>query len=221
MYFSNGGHSTIGVTAASTDWYLAEGFTGSGTETFILIQNPGGSAATVDVTYQVQGGSPINKQHVVAANSRYTIVTQDPVEVGVDKAFSTAVSSDVPVIVERAMYFGTGAHNTIGLTGSATDWYLAEGFTGSGFSTYILIQNSTNSTASVDVTYQVQGGSPINKQHVVAANSRYTIVTQDPGEVGVDKAFSTALNSDLPIIVERAMYFAQGGHNTIAFSEFP
>lgn len=221
MYFGNGGHSTIGETAASTEWYLAEGFTGNGTETFILIQNPNGSVATMDVTYQIQGGGPINKQHVVPANSRYTIVTQDPGEVGVDKAFSTAVSSDVPVIVERTMYFGNGAHNTIGLTGSATDWYLAEGFTGSGFSTYILIQNPNGSAATVDVTYQVQGGSPITKQHVVLANSRYTIVTQDPAEVGVDKAFSTALNSDLPIIVERAMYFPQGGHNTIAFNNIP
>ncbi len=221
MYFGNGGHSTIGVTAPSTDWYLAEGFTGDGTGTFILIQNPNGSTATVDVTYQIQGGSPINKQHVVLANSRYTIVTQDPGEVGVDNAFSTAISSDIPVIVERAMYFGSGGHNTIGLTGLATDWYLAEGFTGSGFSTYILLQNPNGSAATVDVSYQVQGGSPINRQHVVAANSRYTIVTADAGEVGVDKAFSTSLNSDLPIIVERAMYFADGGHNTIAFVEFP
>jgi len=221
MYFGSGGHSTIGVTAPSTDWYLAEGFTGDGTGTFILIQNPNGSVATVDVTYQIQGSSPISKQHVVPANSRYTIVTQDPGEVGVDEAFSTAISSDVPVIVERAMYFGSGGHNTVGLTGSATDWYLAEGYTGSGFSTYILLQNPNGSAATVDVSYQVQGGSPINKQHVVAANSRYTIVTADAGEVGVDKAFSTSLNSDLPIIVERAMYFADGGHNTIAFVEFP
>ncbi len=221
MYFGSGGHSTIGVTAPSTAWYLSEGYTGDGTGTYILIQNPNGSDATLDVTYQIQGGSPINKQHVVPANSRYTIVAGDAGEVGADQAFSTAVSSDLPVIVERAMYFGTGGHNTIGLTGSATDWYLAEGFTGSGFSTYILIQNPNGSSATVDVSYQIQGGSPINTQHIVPANSRYTIVTGDAGEVGADKAFSTALSSDLPIIVERTMYFANGGHNTIGFAIAP
>jgi hypothetical protein len=38
-------------------------------------------------------------------------------------------------------------------------------------------------------------------------------VTQDLSEVGVDAAFSTRIESDQPIIVERAMYFPTGGHN--------
>jgi hypothetical protein len=47
------------------------------------------------------------------------------------------------------------------------------------------------------------------------ANARYTIVAQDPAEVGPDQAFSTRLVGSLPIIVERAMYFGSGGHATI------
>jgi hypothetical protein len=216
MYFADGGHNTIGVTAPTTIWYLAEGYTGAGFSTFILIQNPNGTDANVDVTYLLEGGSPINTQHLVPANSRYTIAAQDPSEVGMDQAFSTTVSADQPVIVERAMYFGNGGHNTIGVTAPTTNWYLAEGYTGAGFSTFILVQNPNGTDASVGVTYLLQGGSPISTQHLVPANSRYTIAAQDPAEVGLDQAFSTIVSSDQPVIVERAMYFASGGHNTIA-----
>ena len=51
--------------------------------------------------------------------------------------------------------------------------------------------------------------------HTVPANSRYTIVAANTSQVGPDKAFSTKLVGDQPIIVERAMYFDGGGHNTI------
>ena len=175
------------------------------------------SDATVDVTYMLQGGGVINKTHTVAAQSRDTIVAQDPAEVGPDQAFSTRLDSDVPIIVERAMYFPGGGHDTIGVTAPADTWFLAEGYTASGFGTYILIQNPNASDATVDVTYMLQGGGVITRTHTVAAQSRDTIVAQDAAEVGPDQAFSTRLDSDVPIIVERAMYWADGGHATIGY----
>ena len=138
---------------------------------------------------------------------------------GSDKAFSTTLSSDQTIIVERAMYFDGGGHNTIGVTDPATTWYLAEGYTGTGFSTYILVQNPNSVAATVDVTYMVQGGGTEVKQHIVPANSRYTIVPGNENELGADKAFSTTLSSDQTIIVERAMYFEGGGHATIGVAE--
>jgi subtilisin family serine protease len=218
MYFSNGGHNTIGLTAPSAIWYLAEGFTGADFSTFILVQNPGALDATVDLTYLLQEGSPIQRQHIVPANSRYTIVAGDPSQVGADQAFSTIVNSDQPVIVERAMYFGSGGHNTVGVTAPSTTWYLAEGYTGGGFGTYILIQNPNSTEAQLDITYLLQGGSPIQTLHVAPGDSRYTIVAADINEVGPDQAFSTTVSSDVPVIVERAMYFTNGGHNTIGIT---
>ncbi len=200
----------------STQWYLAEGYTGQGFGTYILIQNPNVGAATVEVTYMLQGGGVVSRQHVVEGQSRYTIVAGDAGEVGPDAAFSTKVVSDVPVIVERAMYFGNGGHNTIGVTAPALEWYLAEGYTGQGFGTYILIQNPNAGAATVEVTYMLQGGGVVSRQHVVEGQSRYTIVAGDAGEVGPDAAFSTKVVSDVPVIVERAMYFGNGGHDTIA-----
>ena len=212
MYFGSGGHGTIGVTGPATTWYLAEGYTGAGFGTYILIQNPNTSSTTVDVTYMLQGGGTLTRQHTVPANARYTIVAQDPAEVGLDQAFSTKLVGSQPIIVERAMYFGSAGHAAIGVTGPATSWYLAEGYTGDGFGTYILIQNPNASSVTVDVTYMLQGGGTLTRQHTVPANARYTIVAQDPAEVGPDQAFSTKLVGSQPIIVERAMYFGAGGH---------
>jgi hypothetical protein len=45
------GHDSIGVTTPAQDWYLAEGCTAGGFETWVLVQNPNSSAASVHLTY--------------------------------------------------------------------------------------------------------------------------------------------------------------------------
>ena len=74
-----------------------------------------------------------------------------------------------------------------GLTTSSTTWYLAEGYTGGGFETYILIQNPTTQAATVNLTYMLQGGGTIEKTVNVPANSRYTVAAHDSGQVGLDQ----------------------------------
>ena len=53
------------------------------------------------------------------------------------------MSSDVPVIAERAEYWNNRAwvHDSVGATAPATGWYLAEGCTNDGFETRVLVQN--------------------------------------------------------------------------------
>jgi hypothetical protein len=151
-------------------------------------------------------------------------VAQDVDQAGPDQAFSTKLVSDQPIIVERAMYWpngvdSVGGHVTTGFNSPATTWYLAEGYTGAGFGTYILIQNPNTSTANVTLTYMLQGGGTLTSNVIVPGNSRYTVVAQDIDQVGPDQAFSTKLVSDQPIIVERAMYFNNGGHDTLGVME--
>ncbi|HET7010542.1 MAG TPA: LamG-like jellyroll fold domain-containing protein, partial [Anaerolineales bacterium] len=66
--------------AGSRVWYLAEGYTGNGFGTFILLQNPNASPVTVDATYMLQGGGTLSTQRTLPAFSRDTIVAQDPAE---------------------------------------------------------------------------------------------------------------------------------------------
>lgn len=101
---------------------------------------------------------------------------------------------------------------------AASTWYLAEGSTG-GFSVYVLVQNPTSSPANITATFMLTGGENISKSYTVPANSRYTIIPAN--EIGTGKAFSTKVESDQDIIVERAMYWDAGGvhwaggHNTM------
>jgi hypothetical protein len=99
-------------------WYLAEGYTGSGFSTFILIMNPNSAAAAVQVTYMLDSGTNVTKTHTVSANSRYTIVAGDDGQAGSDQAFGTKLVSNRSIVVERAMYWGTdGGHVTAGIRG--------------------------------------------------------------------------------------------------------
>lgn len=95
------------------------------------------------------------------------------------------------------------------ISSPASTWYLAEGYTGGSFTTYILIQNPNDSTATVNVTYMISGSSNVSKQYTVGPNTRYTINANN--EIGTGKSFSTKVTSNQNIIVERAMYWDGGG----------
>jgi hypothetical protein len=169
----------------------------------------------------LQSGGTITRTHVISATSRHTIEAHDAAEVGPGEAFSAKLVSDQPIIVERAMYWpdgsgGLAGHDTMGVVAPAEVWNLAEGYTGDGFRTYILVQNPNDSEATVEVTYMLAGGGTETRIHHVGPEGRYTVVTHDAGEVGPDQAFATRLVSDLPIVVERAMYFDNGGHASCA-----
>lgn len=215
MYFANGGHNSMGARMPSTIWYLAEGYTGAGFSTYILIQNPNDVPASVTIHYLLEEGEVIQREHTVGALQRYTVVAANRDQVGSDQAFSTVVYADLPIIVERSMYYPLGGHNTFGITYPSETWYLAEGSTRPGFETFILIQNPQQADANLDVTYMMSDGRTITTQHQLSALSRYTISAGQPDEVGPGEEFSTLITSDTPVVVERAMYFETGGHCSI------
>jgi len=214
-----GGHDAMGSTQLSRRWYFAEGYTGADFEEWITVQNPNPGWATVDVTYYVNGGSPIHRQHRVAPTSRYTISVNQ--NAGEDLEVSAALASDLPILAERPMYFNyqgkmDGGHIVVGSNYLAQDWYLAEGATFDPFTEYITIQNPNPAPATVAVAYYRPSGAPITRNHTVPANSRYTI-NAGP-DAGVASDLSAYLHSNLPILVERPMYFDMlggglpGGH---------
>ncbi|MBU1943715.1 MAG: right-handed parallel beta-helix repeat-containing protein [Actinobacteria bacterium] len=217
------GHCSIGVTSANTTWYLAEGSSAWGFECWLLIQNPNATEATAQVTYMIEGEDPVTVQKKIPANSRETYnMTND---IG-EKDASIKVQADIPIIPERAMYKNNrrSGHDSIGTTAPAATYYLAEGTTDWGFTTYVLIQNPNDTPTEVNVTYLTTSGdvphpaNPIN----MPANSRYTIRVNDflPGS-----DFSTQVTGSNPIIAERAMYWGadttlgEAAHDSIGMSE--
>ncbi|MBN2027955.1 MAG: hypothetical protein JW854_14495, partial [Actinobacteria bacterium] len=207
-------HDSIGVTAPSDTWYLAEGCTEGGMETFVLLLNPGSSEASVDISFQTDAGevAPLDLQGVtIPAFTRRTLRLNDYVTAW---DVSTMVTSSGDVVCERAMY-GSGrtwAHDSIGATAPADTWYLAEGCTDGGMETWILVQNPNAGEVSVDLTFMTSTGPQDGPQDfVIPAGSR---VSFNACSCVTDYNVSTLVTSEGGgIICERAMY---GGIRTWA-----
>ena len=199
-------HSSVGVTAPQTTWYLPEGSANWGFECWLLIQNPNSSEATCNVTYMIEGSGPQTVTKKVPANSRKSFNMAD--DIG-SKDASIKVEANVPVIPERAMYRNNRreGHDSTGTTSTAADYYLAEGTTAWGFTTYVLVQNPNNCTANVTLTYMTPAGAKPQPSFQMAANSRKTIKVNDALP---SSDFSTLVHADQGIIAERAMYWDKG-----------
>jgi hypothetical protein len=243
-----GGTATLGATSPGTTWYFAEGYTGSGFDEYLTIQNPNATAGTATITYYIEGQStPVVKQVSLAANSRTTVAVHndsDPTGGGLgrNKAHATKVETTVATVVERPMYFlyqgGTastasidGGHNVMGATsliGVGQSVVLAEGYTGSGFHEYLTFQNPNSADVSVTITYlKADGSVPVSKSLTIPANQRKTVAVHngsDPAGLGTGHAFSTKIS--VPggaaggILAERVMYFRYAGSATGGTSAF-
>ena len=184
MYFGNtptrlfaGGHASAGAPDASTTWLFAEGATGAYFDTYVLLANPGTTPATVTLRYLLDNGTTITQERTVAPNARLTVDVEQADPRLASAAFSTEVTSDVPIVAERSMYWvgepgpWTEAHNTVGVTAAGTKWLLAEGREGGerGFQTYILLANTASSAAEVTITYLKTDGTTVVRQSRRAA----------------------------------------------------
>lgn len=204
------GHDSIGITQPSNTWYLAEGCTAYGYQTWACLQNPSDKSVQVYVTYNTDTGPITKPPFTMQPYSRHTIDVK--LDVG-EKNVSTKVESSSPIVAERAMYWGfnnnpkRGGHCSIGTSTPSSTWYLAEGSTLYGFDEWVLVQNPNTSPVTVDVTYMTPNGATQKPPFQIPAQSRYSI------HVNADIAsdVSTKVTSrERPIIAERAMYWDKG-----------
>ena len=222
--FFDAGHESAGVTAPATSWFLAEGATGAMFDLFVLVANPGTQPARVRATYLLPSGQTLAKDYDVAAQSRFNIWVDYEDARLADTAVSTTVESlnDVPIIVERAMWWGGGdgwyeAHNSPGATATGTVWGLAEGEVGgtSDAATYILVANTSETSASVRVRLLFEDTAPVERTFIVGAHSRFNVDVGAEFPATAGRRFGTVVESlgDPPaqIVVERAMYTSPGG----------
>lgn len=239
MYFNysgrTGGHDSVGTMSPSNTWYLAEGYTGltpggGGFDTWVLVQNPGKEDASVTMSFQLDKGTAPDLVFILPAEKRISFLLNDqPGLNGV--SVSTKVSSDVPVVAERAVYFTyegkTGGHDSIGVIAPRRTWYLAEGYTGltpggGGFDTWVLVQNPGTQTATVTMEFQLDKGTAQDLVFELPGGSRKSYRLNDlPGVSGV--SVSTKVTATRDVVVERSEYFLyegiDGGHNSKAAEE--
>lgn len=212
-YGRDDGSSSTGVVEPSDTWYLAEGYTGGEFSTYVVLQNPNDESAEVEVTYTRSDGDNVISDYLLTPESRFTIRLNDVPGLK-DAEVSSVVRSDRDIIVERTMYYVSsgrkGGSDAPGVVRPSTSWYLAEGYTGGDFDTYVVILNPNDQPVTLDVNFLLPGGRIVQAAYQLGASSRHTIHV-DSVEGLSNTEVSTALSSSLPIVCERAMYFTVTG----------
>jgi hypothetical protein len=194
---------------ASNTWYFAEGAQGY-FSTFLLLANPSQTANIAHVTWLREGETPLIRDYDLQPRARVTVDAFTESELR-DRSFGAKVAFDQPGFAERSMYFGSnpiwlGGHAAAGATAPATDWFLAEGATGSYFTTFALIANPSDQAAEITLTYYPENGSPVTRTDVVGPGQRMTrnIALEDASLASA--AVATRVISTQPVIVERSQY---------------
>jgi autotransporter passenger strand-loop-strand repeat protein len=204
-----GAHTEKATDGAALTWYFAEGSQGF-FQTYVLLANPGTEANTATIQYLLEGGAPIVKRYPMTPNSRLTVDAGAEGLTG--QSFGMIVSFERPGVAERAMYFGSArlfdaGHESAGVTAPATEWFLAEGATGTFFETFVLLANPTDTDADATVRFLPSEGVPVTLTRRVPARQRVTLNIEVDAPSLANAAVATQVTSTQPVVVERAQYW--------------
>ena len=237
MYRSRGtelwtaGIDGTGVTTLGTSWFLAEGATGAFFDTFVQVANPSPTPARIHVTFQLPSGAPpVQRDFDIPALQRLTIPVEQVDPALAATSVSIAITSTVPVVAERSMWWPGGdwyeGHATLATNTTGTAWAVADGLSGIAdhARTYLLVASGTSPTSdSLRVTLVRDAGPPIERIYTDALtpNSRLTIDLSSAFPDILDERVGVILESmgqtsggavtPMPIVVERAMYSDANG----------
>ena len=241
MYFNfNGiqsGTDVIGTTTPQTTYYFADVDTrqvGRNYSTFISILNPS-TTQTATTKLIFYDGSCGNTGQ--SACPTQTVVTPplhrgtgSPLFLLLYQTQAVSVSSNIPVVVERPLYFRdtlstipgvtTGAASETGATNPGTDWLFAEGYTGPNYQENLVLANfgTSDSTATIKLEYS-NGHMQTLSVNVPALGQTYFDVNQanahptgtcDVSPCIVTLTAAAEVTATAPIVVERFMYFKAG-----------
>jgi hypothetical protein len=218
------GTGSMGVPAAATSWFLAEGATGPFFDLYVLIANPGAADATVQARYAKPDGATVTQTYTIRGHSRFSVYV-DAIPGLESTAVATTLTSTnaVPIVAERAMYWPGGffdyyeGHSSAGSTTTALQWVVAGAESGGprAAQTFVLIANTENraGAATVDLLQDVASTSPPPPPGslvlTLPPNSRTTVPVALEGGYGVRVTSSGP--SPVQIVVESAVYRSAGG----------
>jgi len=107
-------HDSIGMASPHTTFYLPDGETTSGCETWTLVQNSNSSSVQVQISYLTPNGQGnVVKTETVGANSRKSFnMAQHSGINGRASVIVTSKTSGKKIMVERAMYWNNRGAGT-------------------------------------------------------------------------------------------------------------
>jgi len=237
MYWNafEGGHGAAAVTAPSTTWLFAEGICGGDAafsfQTYLLLANPGATAANATITFFRDAGGPVTKTVTINPGRRLTLGLNGlgfgPGNVAelANASFSIRVASDQPILAERAVYWSSSGitfiegNDAAGVTAEATKWAFAEGIEGvvqpggPSHDTYFLISNANAQPLNLKATFVREDGRGVVVTRVVQPQARATILTSGIPELQHQRFAAFIESVDAPalgFVAERATYWGAG-----------
>jgi SpoIID/LytB domain protein len=191
---------------------------------YLLLANPGGDTVSAQVKMHTTSGAEKQVDVELPAFSRRTVHVD---EYFYSDEVSAEVASDGGIVAERAMYFDyqgvdDGGSCEHGASATATDWYLAEGYTAQAFDTWVLVFNPGGEPAHVVFDLLREDGHTGKVEMDVPAGARSTL-SVDAVEGFSSCSLSARVTADKPVVVERAMYFEswgrRGGHVSLGATQ--
>ncbi len=187
---ASGAYDVVGASAAANDWFFAEGFTGSTTQEFLTLANPGTTSVDATVTLKSQNAG-MNKSFVVPVSAKSQVIwdVNQNNSFGGTPEVSAEVSSTAPLVVQREMFFtyrhgvtgmptvvASGGTDVMGQIGpvSQISYSFAEGYTHPGYNEWLVLQNPNSTAETVIVTMTNGDGHVATVQVNVPANGRQT-----------------------------------------------
>lgn len=202
---SRGASTATGAPGPSQRWYLPEGYTGSGVQTAIAVQNPGTTTARVRLLFFCAARSRVVKDYLVGPKSRVIVNVNN---VAPNESVATAVMSRVPVIAERQIIMDGDAATATGASAGKLAWYFSEGSTKSGFDTWLLLENEGQEVANATVTLMGTSGRHVSFSTPVGTQTRTTLRLRNYLS---EEDFTIRVRSNKPIVAEREEYVNWGG----------
>lgn len=208
-----GSHLGKGVNAPRLSWYLPEGASGPGFETWALVANPHKTkSANVTVTFLTGSGEQPGPNLTLAPQTRQSVRVNDWVTTYDVSTFVQATGTEV--VAERSTYLSTatykGATVSPGTPMNSTSWVLGEGSTGPGFDTWILLANPNPNSITVRVTFLTGSGPVTIPDVVIPQKSRKSIKANDYVTDWNVSTKASVIGGGGGIIVERAVYTKDG-----------
>ncbi len=176
------GISVVKLDENTFTWYLPEGSTDGGMETWILVENPDPDPVTVDLVFDTGSGEvapPALAGLTVPAESR---ISCDATSFITTYDLSTrVVAHGSRVNCERATYGNGRAWGTssTGFPGTAAQWCMAEGATDGGMESWTLIENPNPDPVDVNVRFLTGAGEVAGPTGTLAPHTRSSCRVND------------------------------------------
>ncbi len=210
--------SLLGVSAPSSTWYLAEGYTGLTFHETLAVLNPGRARAVVQLRLLTFAGKATRTVTVVVAPQRALLVDVNRLLPG--RSLSAIATSYTPIVVARLLTFSTHGYGETARVGSNTparSWLFAEGTTTTRFETFLTILNPNHAGTSVTVRFYGRMGALLARRTMYVPGLRRANLKLN--DVLHASGVASVVTGNLPIVVERPEYFGSPNGRTIAGSD--